>query len=117
MSDSNLPVENPDDAVLRMLQGASFGKDSKLILPSGKELTSDEAQAFTGAFADEDTCTIRHYSPRRQHGHVDNIDNPLSSANDVHTGDGMLDLAHLIGRANMAVRQTPRRSRPWWKFW
>lgn len=116
MSDSpDLPIETPDDAALRMLQGASFGKDAKLILPSGKQLSSEEAQAFTGAFAEGDDSKRRGArKPRRIP--VDDIDNPLSSANDVNTGDGMLDLAILVGRANTAVRQTPHR-RPWWKFW
>ena len=48
-----LPVENADDAVLRLLGGANFGPGARLILPSGTELRGDEAQAFTSAYADE----------------------------------------------------------------
>jgi hypothetical protein len=40
-----------DDAVLRMLAGANFGPDSKLILPSGVTLDGDEAQAMTSFYA------------------------------------------------------------------
>lgn len=46
----NLPIENNDDQVLGMLSGANFGPNAKIILPSGAELTGDEAAAFTAAF-------------------------------------------------------------------
>lgn len=53
--DSTTPTPRPsaDDAVLQMLAGANFGPGAKIILPSGAVLGSDEAQAFTAAFARE----------------------------------------------------------------
>ncbi len=51
---SSFPIESGDDAVLRMLAGASFGPDARLTLPSGTELTGDEAQVFTSAFGEHE---------------------------------------------------------------
>lgn len=46
-----------DEAVLRMLGGATFGPDASLILPSGQRLDADEAQVFTSLYADNpDEC-------------------------------------------------------------
>lgn len=45
------PITSGDDAVLRMLAGASFGPNASLTLPSGATLDADEAQALTGAYA------------------------------------------------------------------
>jgi hypothetical protein len=42
--------ESNDEAVLRMLGGANFGPDAKLILPSGRTLDGDEAQALTSYY-------------------------------------------------------------------
>ena len=49
-----LPTESNDDLVLKMLSGATFGPDTKLVLPSGRVLSGNEAQAFTSAFSSED---------------------------------------------------------------
>lgn len=48
---NDVPVESNDDEALRFLAGASFGPNAKLILPSGRELPSDEAQAFTSMYS------------------------------------------------------------------
>lgn len=42
-----------DEAVLRMLGGAVFEPGASLILPSGRELDADEAQALTSFYVDE----------------------------------------------------------------
>jgi hypothetical protein len=42
-----------DEAVLRILGGANFGPDAGLILPSGKRLEGDEAQAWTSLYASD----------------------------------------------------------------
>jgi hypothetical protein len=40
-----------DEAALRMLAGASFGPDCEVVLPSGRTLSADEAQALTSYYA------------------------------------------------------------------
>ena len=49
-----LPVFSNDERLLRKLAGASFDPAAKLILPSGKELNADEAQAFTALYAPDE---------------------------------------------------------------
>lgn len=40
-----------DEAVLKMLAGASFGPGSKVVLPSGRAIGGDEAQALSSLYA------------------------------------------------------------------
>lgn len=40
-----------DDALLRMLAGATFSPNTKVTLPSETQISGQEAQAFTAAFA------------------------------------------------------------------
>ena len=43
---------NPnDELVLRMMAGATFGPNSSLVLPSGRHLSAEEAQALTSFYA------------------------------------------------------------------
>lgn len=45
-------MTNPNDEMaLRILAGANFGPDAKVILPSGHELDANEAQALTSFYA------------------------------------------------------------------
>lgn len=46
-----------DEAVLRMLAGANFGPDATVVLPSGREVGGDEAQALTSFYAPDATGT------------------------------------------------------------
>jgi hypothetical protein len=39
-----------DDAILRALAGANFGPGSSVVLPSGKTIRGDEAQALSSAY-------------------------------------------------------------------
>lgn len=46
-----VPASSDDDeVVLRMLGGAHFGPAAKVVLPSGRTLDGDEAQALTGYY-------------------------------------------------------------------
>jgi hypothetical protein len=53
-ADVQLPIESNDDFVLAMFRGCTFGPGFTLTLPSGRQLTGDEAQAFTSAFEPSD---------------------------------------------------------------
>ncbi len=46
-----LAMSSNDEAALRALAGANFGPDAQLILPSGRKLDGDEAQAMTSLYA------------------------------------------------------------------
>ena len=81
-------VDSQDDAALRMFGGATFTGDAKLILPSGKVLGADEAQAMTSLFGGD--SYVRPFDD----------DNPLSSANDDWTGNPEVDRARLVARAH-----------------
>jgi hypothetical protein len=103
-----VPIESADDAVLRMLGGAEFGPNAKLILPSGRSLDAKEAQAFTAAFGQQ--------ASQEQ---ATQADNPLSSKNDKGTGDEVQDRRNLVERAKNALadsqhqfEQRPGRSQP-----
>jgi len=96
---NELPIENPDDAALRMLGGAQFSPDGKLVLPSGRVLIGPEAQAACAVFS----CARLHpHSPVAEYGEIDPT-NPLSSANDHWTGDPAVDRAALVARALQAL--------------
>jgi hypothetical protein len=111
-SDAGLPIESADDAMLRMLGGASFGPGTKVVLPSGRTLSSGEAQAFSSAFASggPQDRPVKHtprdadYDTPGAHLTPYDYDNPLAAANDRWTGDPEIDLAALIGRAYDADR-------------
>lgn len=109
------PEDSADDMVLRMLGGAIFAPGSSIILPSGEKLGSDEAQAFTAAFADNER--LDSFSGRRDDKKAPennasapsenpwHEDNPLSSKFDQWTDDPQLNVALLIGRAMEAVNK------------
>lgn len=103
-SHGDLPIESNDDAVLRMLGGATFGPNARLILPSGTELSGAEAQAFTGAFAG-DTGDVSGAENSMMGGdRQEEISaDPLSSRHDAWTGDPKTDRQNLVARALRAI--------------
>lgn len=109
----NLPVESNDDAVLRMLGGANFASGSRVVLPSGREISGDEAQAFTAVFQEDN----RDSNSRS----ADDTDNPLSSVNDKWTDDPEVNRAMLVARARHAAiwydhkRDQPRQKPSFWQ--
>lgn len=46
-----MTASGADEACLRLLAGASFGPNASLVLPSGKRLSGDEAQALAAFYA------------------------------------------------------------------
>ena len=56
---NSFPVESDDDALLKMLAGANFGPNTKIVLPSGTEISGDEAQVFTSLHDEGNTQTDR----------------------------------------------------------
>ncbi len=100
MSDStDLPIETPDEAFLRAMSGASFGKNSKVVLPSGAEITGEEVQVFSSAFAKREHETSR--PGKHEFGEA------LSFA----------DLPAIASPVNEVSRRRSHRRRTWWKIW
>lgn len=106
-----LPVESNDDAVLRMLSGASFGPNTKITLPSGKQLDGDEAGVFSSLMSPEEIMQ-RESRRLRKPGFT----GPLVSMNDDWDGDLVIDGQTLEQPAIAAVQQPATRRRRWWQF-
>jgi hypothetical protein len=127
-----LPIESEDDAALRMFGGATFSGDAKIILPSGRVLGADEAQAFTSAYDDQqshaaaiayrreelkrlaemDKRRDERRDERRGVNHLNDPDNPLSSANDNWTGDPKIDRPLFVQHALEALHGNSKTEQP-----
>ena len=114
----SFPIESADDAVLKMFKGATFEPGFRLILPSGRELNGNEAQAFTSVFADDDNLgtdvSEEQVEDSYQEAPIpvydDDVaynDNPLSSRFDQWSGDPAVDTARLAKRAMDAMNRLP----------
>lgn len=119
--DKNLPIESHDDAILRMLSGATFGKGVKITLPSGAVLSGDEAAAFSAAFelSSHEADPAPAGTPPLKGGsyQADCVDNPLSSVYDDWTGDPQVDRARLVSRAMVAAQALHERERRQSTLW
>jgi len=105
---TELPVESNDDAVLKMLSGAQFGPNAKIVLPSGKQLSGDEAQAFTSAFSDDRTESASDRVPDEEDTHPSSPDNRPHYPQDMMTGfgDPAEDSRRLVARAKQALAES-----------
>jgi len=90
----SLQGEVADVAVLQMLGGAIFESPGGLTLPSGVRLSATEAQAFTGAFANDAPQGLPHESggkspdtPHQAQAETNTNLNPSSSSHDTWTGE------------------------------
>lgn len=93
----------PDDAaLLRLLAGAHFAPDARLILPSGETLTADEANAFTAAYMPDDGLP-----DRRPPKHL--ADTPIT----LGLADYLRDRA-TIERLNVALKASQNHARELW---
>lgn len=106
---ANLPIESNNDAMFRTLSGARFAPNTKVILPSGEEISGAEATAFASAFRGDKeenvfdpSDDLRPRSPQKEARTLDSH-YPLSSAQDRWTGDPAMDRAELVGRAQAAM--------------
>lgn len=123
----SLPIESADDAALQLLRGSVWGPNAKLILPSGRQLSGAEAQAFTAAFEPVtemgSTDTVADFDDDPgvyERGCSRTHSNPLSRSNDRWTDDPETNRAQLVARAMEALHQStaeevPREKKSWFR--
>ena len=105
-SDQNrnpLPIESSDDIALRMFKGARFAPSAKLTLPSGTELSGDEAQVFIAAFNDDGPVRITPEVMEPSTEGINYWDNPLASEFDNWSNDPRVNSRSLEQRALDAI--------------
>ena len=97
--ESNEPTDDDDRQMFKMLRGAQFGPHARLILPTGRELNGEEANAGIDAVSE-----------------IDEDVSYLDSRYDKWTGDPEIDRARLVARAlaqNDRVEKASRRRFGW----
>lgn len=119
-SRTNLPIESPDDAVLRMIGSAVFEPNANITLPSGYVMTNDETRVFTSLFAEE-TEPVLVEATRILNDEVSNYTNsPHTPINDGWTGNPELDRRIFFQRAKeerrsqKTVQKMARESKNGW---